>query len=108
MPIALITPVAINAARYATAGLLESLLGYVPRAVTQRILPTTLTKAPRQARELLLKLDFANNQLEFSNNQLENNATQSNNNNSLFTLLQERANNNLQNNNIYNLQLGGR
>lgn len=107
MPIALITPVAINAARYATAGLLESLLGYVPRAVTQRILPTTLTKVPRQARELLLKLDFANNQLEFSNNPLENNATQLNNN-SLFTLLQERANNNLQNNNIYNLQLGGR
>lgn len=94
MAIPLITPAAVTAARYATAGLLEALLPYVPRAVTQRILPTTLTKAPKQMRENLLKLEFANNQLE-------NNTTQSNNSdNSLFTLLQERANN--------NLYLGGR
>ena len=94
MAIPLIAPAAVTAARYATAGLLEALLPYVPRAVTQRILPTTLTKAPKQMRESLLKLEFANNQLE-------NNTTQSNNSdNSLFTLLQERANN--------NLYLGGR
>ena len=87
MAIPLIAPAAVTAARYATAGLLEALLPYVPRAVTQRILPTTLTKAPKQAREMLLKLEFANNQLE-------NNTTQSNNSDeSLFTLLQERANN---------------
>ena len=93
MAIPLIAPAAV-AARYATAGLLEALLPYVPRAVTQRILPTTLTKTPKQMRENLLKLEFANNQLE-------NNTTQVNNSdNSLFTLLQERANN--------NLYLGGR
>ena len=94
MAIPLIAPAAVTAARYATVGLLEALLPYVPRAVTQRILPTTLTKTPKQMRENLLKLEFANNQLE-------NNTTQSNNSdNSLFTLLQERANN--------NLYLGGR
>ena len=94
MAIPLIAPAAVTAARYATVGLLEALLPYVPRAVTQRILPITLTKAPKQAREMLLKLEFANNQLE-------NNTTQENNSDkSLFTLLQERANN--------NLYLGGR
>ena len=94
MAIPLIAPAAVTAARYATAGLLEALLPYVPRAVTQRILPTTLIKAPKQMRESLLKLEFANNQLE-------NNTTQSDDSdNSLFTLLQERANN--------NLYLGGR
>ena len=93
MAIPLIAPAAV-AARYATAGLLEALLPYVPRAVTQRILPTTLTKVPKQNREMLLKLQFANDQLE-------NNTTQENNSDkSLFTLLQERANN--------NLYLGGR
>ena len=94
MAIPLIAPAAVTAARYATAGLLEVLLPYVPRVVTQRILPTTLNKTPKQMRENLLKLEFANNQLE-------NNTTQVNNSdNSLFTLLQERANN--------NLYLGGR
>ena len=98
MALPLIAPAAV-AARFATAGLLEALLPYVPRAVTQRILPTTLTKTPKQARELLLKTDYATNADNLI--LLENNTTQSNNSDeSLLTLLQERVNN--------NLYLGGR